>query len=215
MAPRYGAEPDEPGVITGALAGWCRATGRTRLVGWRAMHQAVLAAAEGCDLVHIQTPFVAHYAGLAAARRLGLPVIATYHTCSRNTCSTTRRCSLPAGWKAPGAGPVAAWCNALDGVIVPSTAMRERLLGYGVDAPLYVLPTGIPIERFRACDGRPFRRPARHRAGASGGLLVGRVAHEKHRLPARRAPACPWRGDPDVLLLIAGEGPARASWRPG
>ena len=32
------------------------------------------------DLVHIQTPFVAHYAGMKIARALFLPVIATYHT---------------------------------------------------------------------------------------------------------------------------------------
>ena len=79
VVPRYGDEPDEPGII--------RVAGRPvpgdredRLVGWRAMHKAVLAAAADCDLIHIQTPFIAHYAGLKAARRLGLPVLATYHT---------------------------------------------------------------------------------------------------------------------------------------
>ena len=30
---------------------------------WRAVHRAALAAARNCDLIHIQTPFVAHYAG--------------------------------------------------------------------------------------------------------------------------------------------------------
>ena len=34
---------------------------------WRAMKAAVLTAAQDCDLIHIQTPFAAHYAGLAAA----------------------------------------------------------------------------------------------------------------------------------------------------
>ena len=41
-----------------------------RLVRWRGMHTAVERAVEqGCDLIHIQTPFVAHYAGCRAARR--------------------------------------------------------------------------------------------------------------------------------------------------
>jgi glycosyltransferase involved in cell wall biosynthesis len=35
---------------------------------------------ESFDLVHIHTPFVAHYAGLHFARKLGIPCIATYHT---------------------------------------------------------------------------------------------------------------------------------------
>ena len=34
----------------------------------------------GFDLVHIQTPFVAHYTGLSLARRLGVPVVESYHT---------------------------------------------------------------------------------------------------------------------------------------
>ena len=141
VAPRYGGEPDEAGVVR--VAGWPVPGDREdRLVGWRAMHRATLAAAGGCDLVHIQTPFVAHYAGLAAARRLGLPVIATYHTLFEEYLQHYAPL-LPAGWlKRRARGLSRRQCNALDGVIVPSTAMRERLLGYGVDAPLHVLPTG-------------------------------------------------------------------------
>jgi len=37
-------------------------------------------AAAHFDLVHIQTPFIAHYAGVELARRLKLPVVETYHT---------------------------------------------------------------------------------------------------------------------------------------
>ena len=37
-------------------------------------------APEGFDLVHIHTPFIAHYAGVRAARRLNIPCIETYHT---------------------------------------------------------------------------------------------------------------------------------------
>ena len=33
------------------------------------------ALADGFDLVHVQTPFRAHYAGLAAGRAAGVPVV--------------------------------------------------------------------------------------------------------------------------------------------
>lgn len=52
----------------------------------RRMHYRALMAltpqlsAEGFDLIHVHTPFVAHYAGIALGRRLGIPVVATYHT---------------------------------------------------------------------------------------------------------------------------------------
>ena len=209
VAPRYGGEPDEAGVVR--VAGWPVPGDREdRLVGWRAMHRATLAAAGGCDLVHIQTPFVAHYAGLAAARRLGLPVIATYHTLFEEYLQHYAPL-LPAGWlKRRARGLSRRQCNALDGVIVPSTAMRERLLGYGVDAPLHVLPTGIPVERFRGRDGAAFRRQHGIAPERPVALFVGRVAHEKNigfLLDALRHALA---RHPALLLLIAGEGPARA-----
>ena len=96
VVPRYGDEPEEAGVI--------RVAGRPvpgdpedRLVGWPAMHRAVLEAAGDCDLIHVQTPFVAHYAGLKAARTLGLPVVATYHTLFEEYLQHYARL-IPAGW---------------------------------------------------------------------------------------------------------------------
>ena len=207
VVPRYGAEPDEAGII--------RVGGRPvpgdaedRLVGWRAMHRTVLEAAADCDLIHIQTPFVAHYAGLKAARSRGLPVIATYHTLFEEYLQHYARL-LPASWLR---GQARAFsrrqCNALDAVVVPSTAMRQRLESYGVSAPLHVLPTGIPLHQFAGGVGSAFRQ--RHGISAKRplALFVGRVAHEKNigflleaLVPARRLV-------PEMLLVIAGEGPA-------
>lgn len=207
VVPRYGDEAAEPGIV--------RVAGRSlpgdpedRLVGWRAMHRSVLEAAADCDLIHIQTPFVAHYAGLKAARRLGLPVIATYHTLFEEYLQHYAP-FLPAGWLQRQARAFSRrQCNALDTVVVPSTAMRERLTDYGVSVPLHVLPTGIPLSRFAAGDGAGFR----HRHGLSPrrplALFVGRVAHEKNIGFLLEALLAARQRCPDVQLLIAGEGPA-------
>ncbi len=207
VVPRYGDEPEEEGVV--------RVPGRPvpgdpedRLVGWRAMHRAVLAAADGCDLVHVQTPFVAHYAGLKAARRLRLPVVATYHTLFEEYLQHYARL-LPGGWLR---GQARAFsrrqCNQLDAVIVPSTAMRQRLTDYGVHTPLHVLPTGIPTRQFAAGDRAAFR----HRHGIADdrplALYVGRVAHEKNIGFLLDALVHAQRICPQALLVIAGEGPA-------
>jgi glycosyltransferase involved in cell wall biosynthesis len=37
-------------------------------------------ADERYDIVHVQTPFLAHYLGVEFARRLAIPVVETYHT---------------------------------------------------------------------------------------------------------------------------------------
>ena len=207
VVPRYADEADEPGIV--------RVAGRPlpgdpedRLVRWREMHRAVLAAAEDCDLIHIQTPFVAHYAGLAAARRLGRPVLATYHTLFEEYLQHYAAW-LPAGWLQRQARAFSRrQCNALDAVVVPSTAMRQRLSDYGVTVPLHVLPTGIPLARFAAGDGGAFR----YRYGIAPrrpvALFVGRVAHEKNIGFLLEALVHARRLCPEVLLVVAGEGPA-------
>jgi len=208
LAPRYADEADVPGIVR--VAGRpLPADPEDRLTGWRAMHRAALAAAADCDLVHIQTPFVAHYAGLAAARRLGLPAIATYHTFFEEYLHHYAPW-LPAGWLRTAARHFSRrQCNALDGVVVPSTAMRDRLRAYGVEAPLEVLPTGIPVARFGGGDGAAFR--ARHaiEAGRPVALFVGRVAHEKNIDFLIDACATAKAAQTALLLLVTGEGPAR------
>ena len=207
VVPRYGDEPDEPGVV--------RVGGRAvpgdredRLVGWRAMHRAVLAAARDCDAIHIQTPFVAHYAGIAAARKLALPALATYHTLFEEYLQHYARL-VPAGWLRGQARALSRrQCNALDAVVVPSTAMRERLHAYGVRAPMKVLPTGIPVERFSSGDGAAFRERHGIAAGRPVALFVGRVAHEKNIGFLLEAMLETRRLCPEALLVIAGEGPA-------
>nr|MBL8411820.1 glycosyltransferase [Dechloromonas sp.] len=207
VVPRYSDEPDEPGIV--------RVGGRPvpgdpedRLVGWRAMHRAALAAAQDCDLVHVQTPFVAHYAGLKAARSLGLPVVATYHTLFEEYLQHYAP-FLPAGWlKGQARAFSRRQCNALDAVVVPSTAMQQRLGSYGVAVPLHVLPTGIPTARFAAGNGAAFRYRHGILSTRPVALFVGRVAHEKNIGFLLEALAHAREKCPELLLVIAGEGPA-------
>lgn len=207
VVPRYGQEADESGVI--------RVPGRPvpgdredRLVGWRAMHGAVLEAARACDLIHIQTPFIAHYAGLKAARTLGLPVLATYHTLFEEYLQHYAR-FVPAGWLRGQARRLSRrQCNDLDALVVPSTAMRQRLESYGVTTPMHVLPTGIPVDQFARGNGPAFRTAHGIAQDRPVALYVGRVAHEKNIAFLLEALVTTRRQCPDALLVIAGEGPA-------
>ena len=209
VVPRYGDEAEEPGIVR--VAGRAVPGDREdRLVGWRAMHRAVLEAARECDVIHIQTPFIAHYAGLKAARGLGLPVIATYHTLFEEYLHHYAS-MFPSAWlKRQARAFSRRQCNALDAIIVPSTAMRQRLEDYGVVAPLQVLPTGIPVDQFAGGDGRAFR--CRHDIPATQpvALFVGRIGYEKNIDFLLEALTYTRLTRPDVLLVIAGEGPALA-----
>lgn len=178
-----------------------------RLMRWQPLRRRIDALARGADLIHIQTPFMAHYAGVRAARRHRLPVMTTYHTHFEEYIDHYLPVMPRPLLRSLARGLARSQCNGLDAVVVPSLAMRDTLSAYGVTAPTYVLPTGIPAGRFDGGRSERFRlrygiAPARHVA-----LFVGRVAHEKNIGFLLDALAHALRED-DVLLVIAGEGPA-------
>jgi len=212
VAPEYpGAAADtEPGIIRVRSGGVPRDPEDRRFLGGplQATLNADLAAR--VDLVHIHTPFIAHYAAVRFARRHGLPVVATYHTFFEDYLHhyvpvlprrvgrwIARRFTL-------------SQCDDVAALISPSSPMRDALLAYGVKTPIEVLPTGLPAESYLRGDGARFRARFSLPADRPMLLYVGRVAYEKNidfllrmfvRLRKRR---------PDALFVIAGEGPARA-----
>ena len=163
------------------------------------------------DLVHIQTPFAAHYAGLRHARRHGLPCVATYHTHFEEYLHNYVP-AVPKGILRSLARSLARrQCNALDAVIVPSGAMHDTLAGYGVTTPMRQVPTGIPLDRF-AAGRRPasadFRKRHAIRENRPVALYVGRAAHEKNIEFLLEAMPHALAACPGLILVIAGEGPA-------
>ncbi|MDI6749588.1 MAG: glycosyltransferase [Rhodocyclaceae bacterium] len=176
---------------------------------WRL--RQTLNRAPAVDLVHVQTPFAAHYAGLSHARRHGLPCIATYHTHFEEYLHNYLP-ALPQGALRAFARRLArGQCNALDAVVVPSQAMHETLRGYGVTAPLHRVPTGIPVEHFRTgcrTGNADFRTRFAIPASAPVALFVGRTAHEKNIGFLLDAMPHALKRLPELILVIAGEGPA-------
>ena len=164
------------------------------------------------DLIHVHTPFVAHYAGIALGKRLNVPVVGTYHTLfeeylhhyvpglpRRSLRFAARRFSVHQ-------------CHQLAAVIAPSSAMANTLKTYGVQSPLATIATGLSLDRFvTSTAGGHFRE--RHGLPTQGHLLlfVGRAAYQKNigflidMLPKVR------QRHPDTCLVVVGEGPALAS----
>lgn len=161
------------------------------------------------DIVHIHTPFIAHYAGMRLAQRLGIPVVETYHTFFEEYLHNYLPLLPRAMTSAIARYYSRRQCNVVDAIITPSKPMMEVLRGYGVETMDGVIPTGIDADRFREGDGPAFRQ--RHSIAPERPLItfVGRLAHEKnidfllHMLARLRERL------PEVLLVIVGEGPAR------
>jgi glycosyltransferase involved in cell wall biosynthesis len=157
------------------------------------------------DVIHTHSPFVTGWMGVRFARRLGIPLVFTYHTQLEEYAhyvpferTTTRRAATTL---------TRAYANQADTVIVPTSAMETRLRTLGVTAPIAVIPTGIDVERFAA--GRR-NEELRGRLGAQRVvLLVSRLAREKNIDLAIEGLAR--LEDPGVHLVLAGDGPERAA----
>ena len=165
------------------------------------------------DLVHIQTPFIAHYQGVRIARELGVPAVETYHTYFEEYLHHYVPLMPRGAMRFIARRFTSSQCNVLDALVVPSRAMQEALENYGVRCPMQIIPTGMEMERFAAGDGARFRAQLDIAPGQPTLVHVGRIAHEKNidflfrmlaQLVARR---------PDVVLIVAGEGPALAHCR--
>jgi hypothetical protein len=163
------------------------------------------------DLIHIHTPFAAHIAGMRIARSQGVPVLVSYHTLFEEYAGHYLR-GLP--------GPLLRMmarrlsrhqCNEADHVIVPSEPMRARLADYGITSPMTILPTGIRTQDFANGDRAAFRRRLGLPDSAVAALFVGRVAHEKNIGFLIEALHRCATDSPELVLIIAGEGPATAS----
>ena len=166
---------------------------------------------EKYDIIHVHTPFVAHYLGLKLAAQLNIPCIETYHTFFEDYLHHY----LPWMPKSIARGIARMiskrQCNAVDAIVAPSNPMLDVLRKYGVNVLSEVIPTGLQDSSFAAADGQAFRLKYGIPLDRPMLLYVGRVAFEKNidfllemtKLLAEKRP--------DVLLVVTGEGPAEAS----
>ena len=138
-----------------------------------------------------------------------MPLVHTYHTVYEDY---THYFSPSVRWGRRAAAVFSRWITGqTDCVIAPTGKVRQLLLGYGVERPVLVIPSGIDLRRFR----RPrdpmaeavLRASLEIPAGRTVLLFVGRLAAEKNveeLLELRKA-----LGDRPVTLLLVGDGPHR------
>ncbi len=215
VAPRYAGETvsEEHGVVR--VAG-SKVPGdpEDRRMRWGALRRALAGLErESFDLVHVHTPFVAHYAGVREARRRGVPALATYHTFFEEYLHHY----VPVLPRPLGRTLARAFtrsqCSAVQALVAPSEPLRQVLCEYGVDTPVHVIPTGLPADRFAPGNAARFRALAQLPAHRPLVTYVGRVAHEKNIDFLVRVFERVRRSVPEAMLIIAGEGPAREPLR--
>jgi 1,2-diacylglycerol 3-alpha-glucosyltransferase len=215
VAPRYTpAVPDEEHGVLRVPAARVPRDPEDRRMSWRALTGTLNALPRGAfDLVHIHTPFVAHYAGVRCARRAQVPCVATYHTFFEEYLHHYLPVLPRPLSRFLARSFTRSQCAAVRALIAPSEPMRAVLEAYGVRTPIHILPTGLAPDRFGPGDGSAFRARAGIDARRPVVTYIGRVAHEKNIGFLLQILREVLKSVPEALLVIAGEGPARAALR--
>jgi glycosyltransferase involved in cell wall biosynthesis len=161
------------------------------------------------DLLHIHTPFVAHYGGIKLASKLKLPCVITYHTLFEEYLYHYIPFLPKQALRLFARRFSSRQCNQVDGVIAPSTVIVDLLQDYGVKQHIEIIPTGIHCHKFEDGDGAGFR--ARYGIPSDRKLLlnVSRVAFEKNMGVLLDMLDRVRNQVPEVYMVIAGEGPAK------
>ncbi len=160
------------------------------------------------DVLHVHTPFVAHYAGINLARELDIPVVETYHTFFEEYFFHYVPLLPKALLKLLARKFSVSQCKQIDHIVVPSQPMLDVLREYGVTTPHTVLPTGVDIAQ--GCKNAELVFRKKHGILPSQPVLVhiGRIAFEKNIEFLLSVAALLINQLPDLVLIIAGEGPA-------
>lgn len=159
------------------------------------------------DIIHTQCEFSTYIMALIIARKLKIPVVHTYHTvyeeythyfCPSKKLGRVMVSVLTRNLLRP-----------VKSVIAPTEKVRDLLAGYKVHKELYVLPTGIELEKFGQSLSEEEKTALKTELNIPKNnkimLFLGRLAKEKN--VSEILDFFKRLNRPDLTLLIAGGGP--------
>ncbi|MFQ3295461.1 MAG: glycosyltransferase involved in cell wall biosynthesis [Halobacteriales archaeon] len=157
------------------------------------------------DLVHAHTAFALGLAGLRLARRIDVPLVASYHTPTGEYTEYVTDVDRVAGALTNVTESYERWYfDRADLVVVPSEPAREHIVDeVGVRTPVRIVSNGVDTGRFRPVEDDAFR----NRYDLEGTLIgyTGRHGYEK-----RLQDLIDVAGAVDATIVLGGDGPARA-----
>lgn len=134
------------------------------------------------DIIHTQNEFSTFFLSQMIASKLNIPIVHTFHTVYEDYVHYVSP-SVTMG-KTVVKKYFGTLLEKVDAVVVPTEKVRDILVGYGLDTPIYTVPTGINLDRFRNVDGPKARQELRQQYDIASEdfimLSLGRLAKEKN-----------------------------------
>lgn len=163
------------------------------------------------ELVHAHHPFLLGDAALRLARARSLPLVFTHHTMyeeyTHYVPGDSRRLRRFA------AALSTAYANMCDHVFAPSDSVAQVLRTRGVETPVTIVPTGIPLEPYRGGSGAGMRAALDIPENAFVIGHVGRLAAEKNLTFLADAAIRFLERRPRSHFLLVGSGPLAGELR--
>ncbi len=162
----------------------------------------------GIEIIHSHAPFSLGIFGHITAMRLKIPEVHTYHTMLEDYIHYLKMHKFIPEQFAQKYSKI--FCNMVDGVIVPTPKVYDKLTAYGVSKPMFVLPTGIDLANFRCHFSVEDRLRMRREYGLSADdkvlIFIGRIAQEKNIEALIEYHQELVKADPTYKLFIVGSG---------
>lgn len=161
------------------------------------------------DVIHVHTPASIGIMGLAIAKFLSIPVVATYHTLIDEyfklyfISKNLRKGLISDLLISKLVGKYTRiFYNKFDCVIAPSSAIKKILLDYNIRVPIHVIPSGVDTRKFSPTRKKNNKEEIRI-------LWVGRLGKEKSIDVLLRAFKNVSKRFPKSKLMLIGDGPDR------
>ena len=161
------------------------------------------------DVIHSQTEFSMMLESKYISNKLNVPHIHTYHTMYENYLDYLLGGKIIN--KKISAKITKILLNSLDSVIAPTEKTKNTLLSYGVNKPIYVVPTGIDLSRFQQKISLEEKQEIMSKLQINQDdriiAYVGRIAEEKNISEILTLLPYVIKEFKNIKLLIVGGGP--------
>lgn len=160
------------------------------------------------DIAHTQHFFVCGQIAWYYAKKFNIPLVFSQHT--RYEYYTHYIPYLPEEISKPLALSLRAfYSNSCDAVIAPTEDIKNSLLKYKVKTPIFILPSGIDLDRFSQADNEAIREKYNIAKDKIVLLTVSRLAPEKNIYFLLKSFKKVNLKNPDVYFMIVGDGPSK------
>lgn len=161
------------------------------------------------DIIHSQCEFFTLNCAKKIARKTGAPIVHTFHTIYEYYVGY-----IPLLKKI--GNKLTKWfvrnrLKRISGIIVPTEKIKSLLLSYGMEKPIYIVPSGIFLERHKVRLSAEDRAEKRREMGVADDMILliylGRIALEKNLRELVDYYAKSSGNNAKLKLMVVGDGP--------